>query len=138
MKPWIRQPFWLLVMAATLFTCHVSRRLYQYSTYSMAFSSEPQAQSFSQLFRYAAYIETCGYSFNACINNLRQMDGAKQQWALENKISITNETPVTWKDIEPYIKIGASGRLWCPYGGRYTIGKISDPPTCSIKTHNLP
>src|ERR1700719_983124 len=26
---------------------------------------------------------------NACINNLRQIDGAKQQWALENKVSAT-------------------------------------------------
>ena len=30
---------------------------------------------------------------NACINNLRQVDGAKQQWALETK-QATNATPL--------------------------------------------
>jgi hypothetical protein len=134
----IRLAFWIFAAAATVFACHVSARLYQFSTYSMAFSDEPEAASYPELFRYAAYVDTPGRSFNACINNLRQLDGAIQQWALEHPLSVTNDTVVTWKDIEPYIKVGPSGRLWCPRGGRYKIGRVCDPPVCSIKSHKLP
>jgi len=148
MKAWLRYAFWLVPLAATIFVCHVSSRLYQFSTYLMAFSDEPTALSYSELFRYAAYLETPGYSFDACINKLRQIDGAKQQWALEHGIAwtangtnemtwSTNVSP-TWQDIEPYIKHGQSGRVWCPYGGTYIIGKLSEPPRCSVKGHALP
>jgi hypothetical protein len=74
---------------------------------------------------------------NACINNLRQIDGAKNEWALEN--NKTNGTPVTEADIKPYIKLGASGNLpKCPAGGTYTIGPVGEPPTCSVPRHKLP
>jgi hypothetical protein len=74
---------------------------------------------------------------NACINNLRQIDGAKNEWALEN--SKTNGTPVTAADIKPYLKLDARGNLpKCPAGGTYTIGKVGEPPTCSVPEHKLP
>jgi hypothetical protein len=74
---------------------------------------------------------------NACINNLRQIDGAKNEWALEN--NKTNGTPVTEADIKPYIKLGAGGNLpKCPAGGTYTIGPVGEPPTCSVPRHKLP
>ena len=38
---------------------------------------------------------------NACINNLRQIDGAKAQWALENK-KVDGDTPVD-ADLTPYL-----------------------------------
>ena len=50
---------------------------------------------------------------NACINNLRQIDGAKQQWALETKQAAT-ATPVA-ADIQPYMGRGSDGSLpTCP------------------------
>lgn len=70
---------------------------------------------------------------NACLNNLRQIDGAKQQWALENG-KTTNDIP-SWDDIRPYLGRGPQGDLSglrCPDGGSYTIGRVADPPTCSI------
>ena len=70
---------------------------------------------------------------NACINNLRQIDGAKQQWALENMKSA--EAVPTAEQIAPYIK---NGFPTCPAGGKYTIGKVGDAPTCSIPGHTLP
>jgi hypothetical protein len=74
---------------------------------------------------------------NACINNLRQIDAAKNEWALEN--NKTNGTPVTEADIKPYIKLDASGNLpKCPAGGTYTIGPIGQVPTCSVSGHKLP
>jgi len=78
---------------------------------------------------------------NACINNLRQIDSAKQEWALEN--GKTNGTVCTENDIKPYIKLDASGNIAkCPQGGTYTIGKVGEPPTCSLgkttRGHVLP
>ena len=64
---------------------------------------------------------------NACINNLRQIDGAKQQWALENKKSDT-DTPAS-ADVANYIKNNAYPT--CPASGTYTIGAVNTDPTCS-------
>ena len=74
---------------------------------------------------------------NACINNLRQIDAAKQEWALEK--GKPNGTVVTEADIKPYIKLDPNGNLpKCPSGGKYTIGKVGELPTCSIPGHALP
>jgi outer membrane lipoprotein-sorting protein len=74
---------------------------------------------------------------NACINNLRQLDAAKNQWALEQRKK--NGDMVTEADITPYIKLDASGNLpKCPAGGKYTIGRVGTTPTCSIPGHLLP
>jgi hypothetical protein len=74
---------------------------------------------------------------NACINNLRQIDAAKNEWALEK--GKPNGTPVTEDDIKPYIKLDANGNFpKCPAGGTYTIGKVGEKPTCSIPGHELP
>ena len=78
---------------------------------------------------------------NACINNLRQIDGAKQQWALENKASSTAAPADT--DIQPYMGRGSAGGLpSCPadstqkFSSSYTIGNVSTPPVCQINTSN--
>jgi hypothetical protein len=71
---------------------------------------------------------------NTCINNLRQIDGAKNEWALEKRKQ--NGTAVTEADITPYIKGGVLPK--CPGGGKYTIGKVGELPTCSIAGHALP
>ena len=74
-----------------------------------------------------------------CINNLRQIDGAKNEWALEN--GKTNGTVATKTDIKPYIKLDSKGNIpHCPSGGIYTIGKVGENPTCSIggPQHTLP
>jgi outer membrane lipoprotein-sorting protein len=74
---------------------------------------------------------------NACINNLRQIDGAKNEFALEK--GKKNGDPVTEADIKPYLKLDANGNLpKCPAGGKYTIGKVGELPTCSIPGHVLP
>jgi hypothetical protein len=65
---------------------------------------------------------------NPCINNLRQLAGAKEQWALDNKKNAT-ATP-GWADIvgtDKYIKIMPQ----CPAGGRYTLGSMEAGPICS-------
>ncbi len=69
---------------------------------------------------------------NSCINNLRQLDGAKWTWAAEHR-KATNDVP-TWQDLKPYLR----QRLVCPKGGTYTIGSVGATPTCSISGHVLP
>jgi competence protein ComGC len=71
---------------------------------------------------------------NACINNLRQIDAAKMQWALEN--SKTNGAIPAAVDLSPYLKGGLKS-LQCPAGGTYTIGPVGEEPTCSIPDHKL-
>ena len=67
----------------------------------------------------------------ACINNLRQIDGGKQEWAVENHKS-KNEVP-NWDDVRPYVGRGANGSiLVCPEGGTYILGRVDESPRCSI------
>jgi len=79
---------------------------------------------------------------NACINNLRQFDGAVQQWALENKKTSTDTYGLT--SIQPYIKLTSTSTLpACPAGGAYAAGaNVAATPTCSLSTlatpHKLP
>jgi len=72
---------------------------------------------------------------SACINNLRQIDGAIQQWALENK-QLANAA-VTMQNILPYLGSNQTAPV-CPSGGTYTVNNVSTPPTCSIAGHTLP
>ena len=73
-------------------------------------------------------------SANACINNLRQIDGAKQEWAVENNKS-SNDIP-TSAEIAVYLK---NDRLpVCPLGGTYIMGRVDEDPKCSISTTAWP
>ena len=76
---------------------------------------------------------------NACINNLRQIDAAINEWALVN--GKTNGTVVTENDITNYIKLNRYGKIPpCPSGGKYTYGKVGVTPqiSCSLSTANPP
>ena len=70
---------------------------------------------------------------NTCINNLRQIDGAKQQWALE-KNKATDAVP-TERDLLPYLKDGIFPV--CPEGGSYSINSVDALPTCTVAGHVL-
>src|SRR5438132_12336010 len=82
---------------------------------------------------------------NACINNLRQIDSAKQQWALETR-QASNATPVM-TDIDPYLGRACSAtNVLCPAGGStatftssYTINNVQTAPQCAVmsSTHAL-
>ena len=71
---------------------------------------------------------------NMCISNLRQIDGAKQQWALENKKQ-TTDTP-TAQELDTYLHRSFT-TLKCPAGGVYTINAVGEKPACSIPQHDL-
>jgi hypothetical protein len=85
------------------------------------------------------YWSVCGYRCCpdpnvACINNLRQIDGAKEQWALE-KHKGTNDVPSV-ADISPYILNQEMPK--CPVGGIYTLGSAGKGPRCNVAGHVLP
>ena len=69
-------------------------------------------------------------SSNACLNTLRQIDGATQQWFLENR-NRTNYVP-TQADLLEYIVRDTN---WpfpkCPAGGAYIIGGENKLPRCT-------
>jgi general secretion pathway protein G len=70
---------------------------------------------------------------SACIHNLRMIDGAKQQWALEKKKADT-DVP-TRNDLKPYLP--KKQFPTCSAGGSYTLNAVSDKPECSIPGHKL-
>ena len=71
---------------------------------------------------------------NACINNLRLIAGAKEQWALEH--SKPAGALLTMADLVPYFKGNAAPT--CPAGGIYTLNPVGLAPLCSIPGHALP
>ena len=74
----------------------------------------------------------------ACINNLRQIDGAAQTWALEHQK--TSSDTYTISVLKPYLRLDSTGNLpGCPANGTYSPGSaVSNAPTCSIQGHALP
>jgi len=79
---------------------------------------------------------------NACINNLRQLDGAVQQYALENKLA--SSSGYTLSNLKPYIKLDSNSNIpGCPASGTYNAGTtVTNPPTCTLSgnspAHKLP
>jgi prepilin-type N-terminal cleavage/methylation domain-containing protein len=69
---------------------------------------------------------------NACINNLRQIDAAASEFALEQHK--TSGASINFPgDLTPYIKMNAAGSLpACPAGGTYNDATIGSTPTCSL------
>src|SRR5438093_2940305 len=70
----------------------------------------------------------------ACIANLKQIDGAKHEWALEMKKSAT-DTPVKTDlyGTDKYIR----DEPFCPATGTYTLNNVLTKPTCSITEHTI-
>ena len=73
---------------------------------------------------------------NMCVSHLRQIDGAKHQWALENGKTDT-DTPGE-NDVKVYIR--GENLPACPPTGTYTIGAMNTDPACSQSAngHFLP
>ena len=65
---------------------------------------------------------------NACINNLRQIDGGKEQAAMALRLS--DGDSVATDSVNEYIK--GSSTPDCPGGGTYVYEPIGTNPDCSI------
>mgnify|MGYP002007638762 CR=1 FL=1 len=68
---------------------------------------------------------------NSCIANLKQLDGAVQQWALENKKTASDTYTWATAGLLDYMK--GSRLPECPGSGSYTPGaNVSASPVCSL------
>ena len=74
---------------------------------------------------------------STCVSNLKQIEGAKEQWAMVNKKGAT-DTPTSTELVGDattgFIKTYPS----CPTSGTYTIGNMSTRPVCTVAGHVLP
>ena len=70
---------------------------------------------------------------NACINNLRQLDSAKEQWAMA-QAKRDGDSPDE-PGVLDYIRGAAMPT--CPAGGTYRLNPIGAAPTCSKPGHRL-
>ena len=71
---------------------------------------------------------------NLCISNLRHIDDAKAQWAMDTRKGL---------GVQPHDKDLFGPMLYirtkpqCPAGGQYDLGKVKEPPTCTVAGHVL-
>jgi len=75
-----------------------------------------------------------------CINNLRQIDTAIQQFSVEAGKHV-GDTIVWPTDLTVYIKLTKAGSIPpCPAGGSYTLNAVGAVPSavCSLSTFNPP
>jgi hypothetical protein len=123
----------LLALLTTILVCLFSARFCRAAHDRSIFEECGEPITFSRL----ATIALIGNrsSVNACINNLRQIDAAKQQWALEHSRKVADV--VTWTDLAPYLGNMGHKLVWCPQGGVYRLGRLDEFPTCSISNHNV-
>ena len=73
---------------------------------------------------------------NACINNLRQIDSGKEQWAMAQ--SKNDGTAVVTTEVDAYIKGNTTPN--CPSSGTYTYGTVGTDPDCdsdAVTSHNF-
>jgi prepilin-type N-terminal cleavage/methylation domain-containing protein len=71
---------------------------------------------------------------NACINNLRQIDTAVQQFAIEHSKKV-GDTVTYPSDLTPYIRLNAASSIpGCPAGGTYSLAPVGSDPSdfCSL------
>ena len=77
---------------------------------------------------------------NTCINNLRQIDSAKEQLAMAANLA-TNTAfgsgEFTEANVSEYIRGGLASATNCPAGGTVTIENIGVAPTCTEDEHEL-
>jgi Tfp pilus assembly protein PilE len=65
--------------------------------------------------------------YNAILNNLRMMEAAKEQWALENRKR--EGSAVTEQDMKPYLR---SGKINPIAGETYNINPVGTPATATL------
>jgi prepilin-type N-terminal cleavage/methylation domain-containing protein len=67
---------------------------------------------------------------NTCVSNLKQIESAKEQWAMVNKKGAT-DTPTSTNLVGDATTGFLKSFPECPTGGTYTIGDMSTRPVCS-------
>jgi competence protein ComGC len=68
----------------------------------------------------------------ACQSNMRTIEFAISQWALDKRKS--NDSEVTLEDLEPYF---IDGIPRCPSGGEYELYTVEEKPRCTVVGHTI-
>ena len=74
---------------------------------------------------------------NACIRNLEVIRDIKSDWAKSFGITNLDVAPETTTTNQFGWKQHLGDRPQCPVGGKYFVGRLCDPPRCSILGHTL-
>ena len=76
---------------------------------------------------------------HTCINNLKQLETAKEQWAMESKKAIGDACAMS--DITGFGQ-HITRQPTCPSGGSYSVNAVGTPASCSLSAapdlHVLP
>lgn len=107
----------------------LQERVQQWETYGQQATATVQQETQAQ----AQARRKAAADHDACIKNLKDIDTAKQKWALLN-----NKTDLdipTEHDLLTYLPNGAMPA--CPGGGTYSINAVGLPPTCTIPGHAI-
>jgi len=71
----------------------------------------------------------------SCMANMRQIETAKEQWAMDTKAAAT-DTPTATDLVDEYMRGTPDTLPGCPSSGAYTVGDMSTRPVCSIGAQN--
>lgn len=84
------------------------------------------AIGFAILFLVCSSLNASDKQLSICRNYLMIIEGAKDQWALENRKG-TGDLP-SQSDLRPFLRVSPA----CPAGGVYQIGEVGSLATCSL------
>ena len=70
-------------------------------------------------------------AISTCINNMRQINSAKVQWAFDEKKGVQETPPMT--QLLPYFLGGTEPH--CPGGGNYTVRAVSEAVICTMAVY---
>ena len=76
---------------------------------------------------YNLYLAMRVKSAQPCLSKLRQIEGAKDQWALETHA--LPGAPVALSNILPYLSSAPTCNV---AGASYTMGKVGEEPKCTV------
>jgi prepilin-type N-terminal cleavage/methylation domain-containing protein len=69
----------------------------------------------------------------ACIANLKQIDSAKEQWAMDNSKANGSAVVLATDLVGATLYIKSTPK--CPASGAYTVGAVGTDPECSLKAN---
>lgn len=84
-------------------------------------------------FAHPTWVHSITSAKNLCIDQLREIDAAKEQWAEQNRKKVGDEVDVD--GVVDFLKRKELPK--CPIGGAYLIGKVGETPRCRVLEHEL-
>jgi len=122
---------WFLIARRDLLISWQAKGLIALLFCSIAIAAAVVASAFIK----GGQISAANYS---CINTLRQIDAAAQEFALEKSLKTGDKINFP-DDLTPYIKLNKDGKIPpCPQGGVYSLNRVGDVPACSLGTTVTP